>query len=257
MINRGARAAADNPVVTKGWRLGHAANGVVHVLIGWIALQIAFGSGGGEQASASGALETLAGTPGGAVLLWIALVGFALLGFWEIVSAVLGTETKDRVKDGAKGVAHLVLAGLTLQVVTGSGGGGGGTQSMTAQLMAQPAGRVLVALVGLGAIAVGGYHLVKGWRKKFLRDLRETPPSWVVQAGRAGYVARGVAVIILGGLFVAAAATADPERAQGLDGALMTLREAPFGKVLLALVALGFVAFGVYSFARAKYARGV
>lgn len=245
----------DNPVVAKGWRLGHAANGVVHVVLGWIALQLALGGGSGQEASPSGALETLAGTAGGAVLLWVALAGFALLGFWEIVSAVLGGEAKERVKDGAKGVGHLVLAGLTLQALTGSSSGG--AQSLTASVMAQPAGRVLVALVGVGAIGVGGYHVVKGWTRRFLRDLRERPPSWVVHAGRAGYVARGVAVVVLGGLLVAAAATAEPERAQGLDGALQTLREAPFGKALLVLVALGFVAFGVYSFARARYARGV
>jgi hypothetical protein len=253
-----ASRASQHPAFRKGARLGYAANGLINVIIGWIALQLAIGAaagGGGEEASASGALQTLAEQPFGQVLLWIVLAGFAFLGVFSIISAFLGGETKDRVKDAAKGVAYLVLAGTTLGIVTGSGGGGDGTSGMTATLMEQPFGRVLVAAVGLGVAAVGVYQAHKGWTRKFLEDLRERPPSWVVTAGRAGYVARGAAFVVLGGLFVTAAATSDPEEAQGLDGALQTFREAPFGQIVLGAVALGFVAYGIYSFARAKYAR--
>ncbi|MBC7291451.1 MAG: DUF1206 domain-containing protein [Actinotalea sp.] len=250
-----ASRAFRHPAVRKGARLGYAANGLINIIIGWIALQVAFGGGsGGQEASAGGALETLVAQPFGAVLLWIAFAGFALLGVWNIVFAFLTDETKERVKAGAKGVTYLVLAGTTLRVVTG-GSGSDDTSGMTATLMQQPFGRVLVALVGLGVVGVGVYQIVKGWKKKFLEDLQSRPPHWAELAGRAGYVARGVAFVVVGGLFVTAAATADPEEAQGLDGALQTLREAPFGQVLLVLVALGFVAYGVYSFARAKYAR--
>lgn len=252
-----ASRASQHPAFRKGARLGYAANGLINVIIGWIALQLAIGgaAGGGQEASASGALRTLADQPFGQVLLWIVLAGFTFLGVWSIVSAFLGGETKDRVKDAAKGVVYLVLAGTTLSIVTGSGGGSGGTSSMTATLMEQSLGRVLVAAVGLGIAGVGIYQAHKGWTRKFLGDLRERPPSWVVTAGRAGYVARGAAFVVLGGLFVSAAFASDPQRAKGLDGALQTFREAPFGQVVLGAVALGFVAYGVYSFARAKYAR--
>jgi hypothetical protein len=252
-----ASRASQHPAFRKGARLGYAANGLINVIIGWIALQLAIGgaSGGGEEASASGALQTLAEQPFGQVLLWIVLAGFALLGVFNIISAFLGGETKDRVKDGAKGVTYLVLGGMTLGILTGSGGGGDGTSGLTATLMEQPFGRVLVGLVGVGVAGVGLYQAHKGWTRKFLGDLREHPPSWVVTAGRAGYVARGAAFVVLGGLFVTAAVTADPEQAQGLDGALQTFREAPFGQIVLGAVALGFIAYGVYSFARAKFAR--
>lgn len=252
-----ASRASRHPAFRKGARLGYAANGLINVIIGWIALQLAIGgaAGGGEEASASGALQTLAEQPFGQVLLWIVLAGFVLLGVWSIVAAFLGGETTDRIKDAAKGVVYLALAGTTLGIVTGSGGGGDGTSSMTATLMAQPFGRVLVAAVGLGVAAVGLYQAHKGWTKKFLEDLRERPPSWVVTAGRAGYVARGAAFVVVGGLFVSAAVASDSAQEQGLDAALQTFREAPFGQVVLGAVALGFVAYGVYSFARAKYAR--
>ena len=169
---------------------------------------------------------------------------------------MLGGRTGERLKAAGKGVTYLVLAVLTYGVVSGSGGSGGsGEAGWTADLMAQPMGRLLVGTVGLGFVAVGGYHVHKGWRRAFLRDLREHPGPWVVRAGRLGYVARGVAFAIVGVLFVTAAATADPDRAQGLDGALQTLRDAPLGQWLLTVVALGFVAYGVYSFVRARVGR--
>lgn len=258
-----ARQAERHPAVEKGARLGYAANGLINVVIGWIALQLALGGGGGgaggEEASTTGALRTLAEQPFGQVLLWVILVGFVLLGLWQAVSAFLGGEAKERVKAAAKAVTYLVLAGLTASIVAGSGSGGGsggsgGSAGLTATLMQQPFGRVLVALVGGGVIAVGLYQAHKGWTRKFLGDLQEHPASWVVTAGRVGYVARGVAFAVVGGLFVTAAWQSDPQEAQGLDGALQTMLEVPFGRVLLGVVALGFVAYGVYSFARARYA---
>jgi hypothetical protein len=255
-----ARRAGNHPLVEKGARLGYAANGVVNVVIGWIALQLAVGGGGGggEDASPSGALRTLADQPFGAALLWLILVGFVLLGVWQAASAFVGGRTSDRVKAAAKAVTYLALAAVTWGIVSGSpagpGGSGGSTQA-TANLMAQPFGRLLVAVVGLGVVAIGCYHVVKGWRRKFLRDLQERPAPWVVTAGRAGYVARGVSLVVVGGLLVAAAWSSNAQEAQGLDAALQTVLGLPFGRILLGLVALGFVAFGVYSFARAKYAR--
>ncbi|GEN80165.1 DUF1206 domain-containing protein [Actinotalea fermentans] len=247
------------PAFQRGARLGYAANGVLNLAIGWLALQVAWGAGS-EEASATGALRTLAGTPVGGFLLWVLLVGFALLGLWQLTTALLGGRTGERLKAAGKGVVYLALAvaayGVVDQGGSGSSGSGGSSEAgWTADLMAQPLGRLLVAAVGAGVIAVGAYHVHKGWTRTFLRDLREHPGPWVVRAGRLGYVARGVAFGVVGGLFVAAAATADPDRAQGLDGALQTLRDAPFGQWLLTIVALGFVAYGVYSFVRARVGR--
>ncbi len=247
------------PAFERGARLGYAANGVLSLVIGWLALQLAWGGGGGEDASASGALRTLTDTPLGSALLWVLLVGFALLGLWQLTTAFVESETVDRLKAVGRGVTYLALAVLTYGVVGGSDSGGdggsGGGGGWTADLMAQPFGRFMVGAVGLGVIAVGAYQVHKGWQKTFLEDLHEHPGPWAVRAGRAGYVARGVAYGIVGGLLVVAAASADADQAQGLDGALQTLRDAPLGQWLLTLVALGFVAYGVYSFVRARVGR--
>jgi len=142
--------------------------------------------------------------------------------------------------------------------VVALGGGGSSekqTEDFTATLMGSPAGQVLVGALGLVVLGIAGYHVYKGWKEKFLEDLVGHPGSWAVQAGRAGYVAKGVALAVVGVFFVIAAVQHDADKAQGLDGALKTLKEASFGPVLLTLVALGIAAYGVYSFARARYAR--
>ncbi|MBZ2198919.1 DUF1206 domain-containing protein [Occultella gossypii] len=254
-VRNAASDAGDNPVVRAGARVGYAASGVLHLLIGWLALQLAWGGGSGS-ADSSGAFTQLGSTPVGAVLLWAVTAGFALLGLWQLTELIGPGEAKDKVKNLGKAVLYLVLAGTALRIAAGgSSGGGEQTSSMTGTLMAQPFGRILVAVVGAVVIGVGIYHVVKGVRSTFLRDLRENPGRWVTWAGRLGYIAKGVALAIVGGLFVVAAVQSDPEGAEGLDGALRSLLELPFGSVLLTVVAFGIAFYGVYSFGRARYAK--
>ncbi|GAB2672655.1 DUF1206 domain-containing protein [Thalassiella azotivora] len=250
-------------------RVGYAVSGGLHLIIGVIAVQVALGTSGSSP-DQSGALQQVASAPFGQAALWVAAAALAALGLYQLTEAAVGgrrvaadERTAERVKAAAKGVTYLVLAGLTVTYATGSGGSGGSggsrTSDVTAQVMQSTAGRVLVGLVGVGIVAVGAYHVYKGVTKKFLEDLRTTGPGAVGDAvtwlGVAGYCAKGVALAVTGFLFVLAAWQADPSEARGLDGALRTLAAQPFGTALLVAVGVGFVAYGVYSFARARYAR--
>jgi hypothetical protein len=253
-----AREAGNSAVVEWGARLGYATLGLIHLLIAWIALKVAWGIGGGSKnADTSGALQTLSSSGTGTLLLWICVVGFLLLAVWQVLEAAVGYgETSDRLKAVAKGVTYLFFAWTTVKVAQGGGSSAEKqTEDFTAGLMGSPGGRLLVALVGLVVLGIAGYHVYKGWTKKFLQDLREHPGDWAVTAGRIGYIAKGVALVIVGFFFLVAAWQADPDKAQGLDGALKTVKDAPFGPFLLTLVAAGIAAYGVYSFARSRYAR--
>ena len=73
--------------------------------------------------------------------------------------------------------------------------------------------------------------------------------------GRVGYAALGIVFIEIGVFLVVAALRHDPNQAQGLGGALRVMEQQPFGRLLLAIVALGLVAYGVYSVASARYRR--
>jgi hypothetical protein len=261
-----ARSAAsrleNNRALQLAARTGFAVNGLLHLLIGGIALSVAFGSGG--KADQSGALSGLASTPGGTFLLWVVTVGLWALGLFQVLETVLvrGTD-KDawvgRAKEGGKAVAYLAIGFSAFSVARGGGGSSSGqTQSLTAKLLATPGGVLLVVLLGLGVLAVGVYFVLKGARKKFLDDISapagKTGRS-ITLLGQVGYIAKGVAVAVVGVLFCVAGVTSDPSEATGLDGALKSLTDLPFGVVLLVLVALGLIAYGVYCFARARYAR--
>jgi hypothetical protein len=265
--NRTTSGAAERLQQSRGLRVlaraGYAVSGLLHIMIGIIAIRIATGAGGGE-ADQTGALQEIAGTTGGAFVLWFAVVAFVALGLWQILEAIAGTsgDAKDRAgfraKSVGKAAVYLALGALTFQVVSGAGTGSQ-QDTLTASLLANGAGRLLVGVVGLGIVAAGAYHVVKGWRKRFLRDLEGNAGGQagraVVVLGRVGYIAKGIALGVLGGLVVAAAMTADPAKASGLDVALRTIGDQPFGAFLLAATGVGFAAYGVYSFARARYAR--
>jgi hypothetical protein len=255
-----ARAGNSDALETLA-RIGYAASGVVHLLIAWIAVQVALGDSG--EADESGALEQLSGTTFGGVLLWVMAAGLVALAVWHVLEAALPRRgpTKDqvfdRVKAAGKALVYGALGWTAFRVVTGqSADSGESTTEVTSRLMSAPAGRILVGLVGLVVLAVGGYHVYKGAVRKFREDLRSPGGSDLTRSveilGMTGYIAKGVALGIVGALLGVAALTADQDQ-QGLDAALKALRDQPFGPVLLVLVAAGLAAYGLYSFARARY----
>jgi hypothetical protein len=256
-----ARRAANSKWLERAARVGFVVSGLLHILIAYIAVQVAWG-GSGAKADQSGALGLLAEHSWGKVVLWFGVVGFAALGLWQLTEALLPKvgEVKDQLgqrgKALAKGVVYLVLAVTTLSFAKGSGTSSSKqSRDFTSSLMSHAGGRALVVVVGLAIIAVGAYHVYKGVKKKFLDDLVGNPGAVVEKLAMAGYISKGIALAIVGVLFCVAGLRQQPSKATGLDGALKTLRDQPYGSILLTVIALGLAAYGVYSFARAKRAR--
>jgi hypothetical protein len=246
---RAAAKASDNPVVEWGARLGYGASGVLHLLLAYLTAKIALG-GGGEEASQSGALAKLAEEPLGQVMLWVLAVGFTLLALWQLTEIFTRYEASDKAKAAGKLVVYSVLAWTSFTFASGgSTSSNKQTKEFTATLMEAPGGRVLVGLVGFAIIGIAAYHVHKGWRKRFLRDLQEHPGRWAVITARVGYIGKGIALAAVGRMTVPAG------KATGLDGGLRSMRDLPAGTVILLGIALGLAAYGVYSFARARYAR--
>lgn len=258
-------SAADNvegqPLLQVGARVGYAVSGVLHLLIGWIALQVAW-SASGRSADESGALQTLAANSLGRLTLWLAVAGFLALGVFELAKALAvrpapgASPWVDRAKGISKAAFHLALAWASFSTAKGRPHSSKAQSvDLTATLLQQTGGRLLVSVVGMAVLGVGVYHVVKGWTRKFLQDLSDHPGTFATRAGVFGYIAKGLALAAVGALFVAAAVQNSARRATGLDGALRLLREQPVGPWLLTAVALGIASYGLYSFARAKYAR--
>lgn len=261
-----AEKVADHPWMEKAARAGFIMSGVVHLLIGWIALQVGFGSGGGD-ADQSGALSTLASAPGGMVLLWIGGIAMIALALWFAAEAWFGgkqeRETKDVVKhvvkSAGKAVVYAALAFTALRFATGgSSDSGQQTSEITGMFLQNAAGRILVGIAGLVVIGIGIYHVVKGVTRKFEEDLQATGGGnvgrAVVVTGMAGYVAKGLALVGVGVLFGWAAIGADPEKATGMDGAIKQIATLPAGTVLLVVVGVGLILYGIYSILRSRYA---
>jgi hypothetical protein len=244
---------------TRGYRalvrVGLVCYAVVHLLIGWLALQIAWGGGG--DASQQGALKTLAGTGAGPVLLVVVAVGMFALTVWQAAEAAFGQgrvaqqhderrRTLKRIASAGRALVYLALGVSALRLVLGAGSSGGQEDSLTARLMGAPLGRVLVGLVAAAVLAVAVSQVVRGVRQTFTEDLSGDRTRAVRVLGTVGYAAKGVALAVVGGLFGWAALAYDPDKAGGLDEALHAVRSQPAGAVLLTALALGFAAFGVY-----------
>lgn len=246
-----AASARDNAWFERTARFGFAASGVLHVLLAWIVLRLAFGGGG--NADQSGALATLSAQPGGTAMLWTAAVALAALGLWHAVEAVVERDAKDRVKAAAVGVVHLALAFSAAKFALGSGQSSGQQNAgLSAKMMQSGWGSAVLIVVALVLIGVGGYHVYKGATKKFLSELDGHSGRAVTALGIAGYVAKGVVLAGAGLLVIVATLTADPAKASGIDAAIKTLGAAPFGKVLLVLAAVGIAAYGVFNVVRSR-----
>lgn len=260
-----AQEAARSRPLRLAARAGLAANGLIHLLVAWLALRVA--SGAHEQADKAGAMQTIAAQAHGRILLWLVTGGFAAVVIWRLREALWGfryvRERGERAKKRWFSVGQLVifavLALLTGRVAVGAGAGGGG-RNLTAWLLRVPGGRWFLVPVGAGVLITGAVMAVRGWRRAFAEgmDLRAARPvarraaEWT---GVIGTVAKGVAVMIIGVLIGNAAITFQPSRAQGMDAALKTLAGQPFGPLLLIAVAAGLASYGVFCFFDARYHR--
>jgi hypothetical protein len=265
-------ATAASPWIEGLGRFGYAAKGVVYLIVGGLAVQAALGEGG-QVTDQKGAISKIAEAPFGASLLVVMAIGLLGYALWQLVRAALDTEHKGTDGKGLLGRAvyagvAVVYAGLafsTLKLAMGTSSGQGSTekaQGWTAWLMNQPLGEWLVGLVGAAVVVNGLYQFYRAFKSNLTEDLNLTDVGaehrdWVTRIGRAGYAARGVAFVMIGGFLIGAAMHHNPSEAQGLDGTLATLASQPFGPYLLGLVALGLAAYGVFALVEARYRRMV
>lgn len=242
-------------------KVGLVSYGLVHLIVAGIAVRVAFGGGG--DASSQGALRQLAQQPLGQILLIVISLSLLVLVVWQGIEATVGRDEshrrgalRHRAVSVGRGLIYLALSLSALRIVLGTDTDSEETQkSITAQIMSFPLGQMLVGLVGAAVIGVGVAEIRRGVKHRFREDLDERANPPTLALGTVGYVAKGFAIVIVGALFGLAAATFDPEKAGGMDAALSTLREQPFGMVLLLVTAVGIGCFGLYCFVWAKNAR--
>lgn len=261
-----ARRAANSGALDKAARLGFLAKGLVYALIGVLALEVALGSQ--QRTDQKGALQAIATKPGGSVVLWLMVLGFAAYAVWRFSEAIWGRRdeldekkrTAKRVGSAANGLVYTLLGVLAFRTVTGSSSSGGTGSDVTATVLGWPGGQAIVVLAGLVVIAIAVGLTWRGLKTDFEKHLdtarmSRTTFTAVRRLGQAGYVARGAVFLLVGVLVVKAAVDHQPGKAAGFDVALKSLAGAPGGQLLLVLAALGLVCFGAYCAAEARYRR--
>lgn len=262
------RRAARGRVMAGLARAGLAARGVIYVLVGWLAVQIAIGQGG-HQADRSGALRLVAQTPFGEAALWLLVVGFGGMALWRLSEAAYGAAGPDGRKASTRlaALARAIFYGFVVYSVLKYALGIGAPQSsnqqskdLTAHAMKLPGGRLIVGLIGL-AFFIGAVRLAySAIKKKFLKKLDlglmgTTARRVVERLGQVGGTARGTVFAAAGIFLIVAAVQFQPGKAKGLDATLRTFAHTPLGPWLLVVVAAGLVTFGVYSFCEARWRR--
>jgi hypothetical protein len=267
-IKQPVRQAAAHPWVQRLARLGYAAKGLVYFIVGLLAAQAAFGAGG-KTTDTSGALETIVTQPFGKFLLGIVTLGLIGYAVWRLVQTILDPENSNQQMNAKRiakrlgyafsAIAYFSLAITSIKLIIGSGSSNSDSvKDSTIYLLSQPFGRWLVVLLGLTVIGVGISYLYQAYKANFRRHFKlaqmsRTEQIWAVRLGRFGIAARGIVFGIIGIFLIIAAIQLDGTEARGLGGALASLAQQPFGPWILGIVALGLIAYGIYSVIEARY----
>jgi len=260
-----AEAVSDGVVLDVVARSGFAVMALLHIVIGAIAVALVFGAPG--QAEPTGAIEQLAANPWGPAAMWAGFIACAGLSLWQLSEATLrarhlprGKRLGKLVSSGFLSIAYgsvgLSFAGFALG---NRGDSGDSTRDFSTLLVHSPYGVPALVVLGLTIMGIGVYFIVKGAGKKFKEELAHFEGTrrghLISSLGVAGHIAKGLALILTGLLFVIAAATNDPGSSTGLDGSLKALQDHPFGPALLLLIGAGFIAYGAFALLRARFGR--
>ncbi len=259
-----AQDAANSKTLDRLARLGFLAKGLVYVLIGVLAFQVA--TGDSERTDQKGALQKVAEQPFGTLVLWLMALGFFAYAAWRFSEAVWGRRdetdekkrTVKRIGSAANGLVYLSLGVLAAKTAMGSSSSS--SSSYTAKLLNHSGGQTIVVIAGLVVIAIAIGLTVRGLKTDFKKHLdtgrmSATTYKVVSRLGQVGYVCRGVVFALIGIFVIKAALDHQPGKARGFDAALKSIAHAPFGQFLLMAAAVGLVCFGAYSFAEARYRR--
>jgi hypothetical protein len=261
--------AAANPQLEFLERLGYVVRGTLYAVMGFLALKIALATPGGKATDLSGSLVWLIGNPLGKVVLIVTIIGLAAYSLWGFVRAIYDPLHRGR---DAKGIAarigfltsafsYAAIAFFALQILAGQGGAShDSTQRTVSTLLTNPAGGVITVVLGLFSLVIGVGQFIEAYRAIFKNDLKagamsQSERDITVGLGRFGMATRGVAFLLIGWFLIQAGLHHDAAEAHGYSGTFLFLLAEPYGRWLVGIIALGFIALGLHSYACARWVR--
>ena len=267
--SQGAKRAAASPIYEYAARAGYVARGVLYGYMGYAALKIAQ-TGGSRPADQKASLMVVAGLPLGRFILIAGLVAILAYSTWGFFRAIYDPLHRGKDPQGIvtrlgfawSGLSYLILAFFAFGLVThgNTGSQADGMQQLAARLMSAPAGILLTEIAGLIGIAAGVGGFVEAYRAPFKKDqkryeMSEREKKVTDFLGRAGLLARGIVFALMGWFIFLAGRQHNAGKATGFTGIFTFILVQPFGRLLLAMVALGIIALGLHSVVLARYIR--
>jgi hypothetical protein len=261
--------AAANPQLELLERLGYAVRGALYVVMGFLALRIALATPGGRATDLSGSLVWLIGNPLGKLVLIVTIVGLVAYAIWGFVRAIYDPLHRGRDAKGimarlgfvSSAVSYLAIALFAITILAGQGSAShDSTQKTVSTLLANPGGGFFTILLGVISLGIGVGQFVEAYRATFKGDLKSaemtaSERNIALGLGRFGMAARGVTFLVIGWFLIQAGLHHNPAQAHGFGGAFLFILAQPYGRWLLGIVALGFIALGLHSFACARWVR--
>jgi len=263
------KRAAGNPALKLLERLGYLVRGLLYVAVGFLALRLALQQPGGAATDLTGSLVYLISHPFGKLTLFVIVIGLAAYSLWGLIRAVFdplhrGSDASGYLErlgfvSSAASYGAIVVFGLRSLLGTGAASTDS-TQKAISSVLDHPAGGALTVGIGLVAIGIAVGQFVEAYRAAFKNDLKgaemsQTERNVAIALGRFGMFARGVIFLVIGWFIVQAGIQHDPSQVQGFGGAFLFLLAKPYGHLILGIVALGFVALGLHSWACARWIR--
>ncbi len=250
-------------------RLGYVVRGVLYAVMGFLALRIALATPGGKATDLSGSLVWLIGNPLGKVVLIVTIVGLVAYSLWGFVRAIYDPLHRGRDAKGiaarigfvTSAVSYLAIALFAITILAGQGSASNdSTQKTVSTLLANPGGGFFTILLGVISIGIGIGQFIEAYRATFKNDLKAAEMSrserdMAIGLGRFGMAARGVTFLVIGWFLIQAGIHHDPAQVHGFGGAFLFLLAQPYGRWLLGIIAVGFIALGLHSFACARWVR--
>jgi Domain of Unknown Function (DUF1206). len=236
---------------------------------GFLALRIALSQPGGKATDLSGSLLWLIGNPFGKVVLVVTIIGLIAYSIWGFVRAIYdplhrGHDAKGiaaRIGFITSALSYLAIVFFALQILGGQGGAShDSTQKTVSTLLTNPAGGAITVVLGVISLGIAIGQFIEAYRATFKNDLKAAEMSTserdiAIGLGRFGMAARGVTFLVIGWFLIQAGIHHNASDAHGFGGAFLFLLAQPYGRWLVGIIALGFVALGLHSFACARWVR--
>jgi hypothetical protein len=249
-------------------RAGYAARGFVYLSVGLVAFLAATGRTPEAESAQSSLIQAWADWPAGVALVWLTAFGLCGFAVWRLLQSVFdadreGSSPKALAKRAGQALSGLVHAGLAVSLFglieafddIAEPDDQAETQAMVAAVLDWPYGGLMVATAGLFVFGVGIGNILQGFKRDMCERLTcdNEIGRWADALGRAGHIARGAAFLPAGWFLASAGLKARASEASGLGGALEALKEQPGGPAILAAIAVGLIAFGLFAFVEARY----